>query len=395
MVNKRSCAFFLLCSTIFFYSFAYADDASIGREADAAFKAKDYTSALSKYTALAENGNAGAQYNVGVFYLNGMGVQKDEKQAYAWLKKSATKGNSRAKQVIENAAAKGNLYASEALKELQQPSPTPAPPAVTLKPNADANKKPAVSEQTSRWFAAIAINTEEIYAAFVAHYPDGEYTTAAGDKIWGFIELREAGKKTDNETVKSYQDFIQHNPKSKFIGLAKTKLKEAQDKLSPAKPSGLYVGGQIGQVASVSGVNSSISLGGLVGYDINNTYSVELDYAALYRKTNADAIASSLSAGSTGTFSLSSISLVGQYAYHLSEHTKLLGGLGFHNSNYSLDSSSINLLSGHSSGLVFVLKAEYDVTKYFGLRAGIDTYIMQGAIKGPVTSVGAAALFKF
>jgi hypothetical protein len=122
---------------------------------------------------------------------------------------------------------------------------------------------------------------------------------------------------------------------------------------------------------------------------------MELGYAALYRKTNANAVAVSLNAGSTGTFSLNSLSLVGQYAYHLSGSTKLLGGLGFHNSNYNLDSGSNNLLSGHSSGLVFVLKAEYDVTKNFGLRAGIDSYIMQGAIKGSVTNVGAAALFKF
>ena len=41
---------------------------------------------------LAEQGDANAQYNLGVFYDNGLGVPQDKVSAYTWLSLSAAQG---------------------------------------------------------------------------------------------------------------------------------------------------------------------------------------------------------------------------------------------------------------------------------------------------------------
>ena len=46
-------------------------------DANAAMKRRDYASALRLIRPLAEQGNANAQYNLGVFYDNGLGVPQD------------------------------------------------------------------------------------------------------------------------------------------------------------------------------------------------------------------------------------------------------------------------------------------------------------------------------
>ena len=110
-----------------------ADEKTLIHEANVALAQKDYATAFTKFATLAEHGISLAQFNLGAFYLNGQGVQKDEKLAFEWFQKSAAQGNSRALQVIENAAAKGNVYANSELKKLQdqtlaaQPQPQPQP----------------------------------------------------------------------------------------------------------------------------------------------------------------------------------------------------------------------------------------------------------------------------
>ncbi len=55
-------------------------------EGVAAYKRGDYATALREWRPLAEQGNAKAQYNLGVMYGNGVGVPQDEAQAYMWFK---------------------------------------------------------------------------------------------------------------------------------------------------------------------------------------------------------------------------------------------------------------------------------------------------------------------
>ena len=51
--------------------------------------AKDLKKAVEWYTKSAEQGNAGAQNNLGLCYDNGEGVAKDLKKAVEWYTKSA------------------------------------------------------------------------------------------------------------------------------------------------------------------------------------------------------------------------------------------------------------------------------------------------------------------
>ena len=61
---------------------------------------QDYAQARDWYRKAAEQGNADAQFNVGVMYANGQGVPQDYGQALVWYRKAAEQGA---------AAAQGNL----------------------------------------------------------------------------------------------------------------------------------------------------------------------------------------------------------------------------------------------------------------------------------------------
>ena len=58
---------------------------------DAARKG-DYATALREWTPLAEQGDAGAQYNLGLMYGNGDGVPQDDKNAMKWYTLAAGQG---------------------------------------------------------------------------------------------------------------------------------------------------------------------------------------------------------------------------------------------------------------------------------------------------------------
>jgi len=73
-------------------------------DADAAIKRRDYATAVRLIRPLAEQGDASAQYNLGVFYDNGLGVPQDKVRAYMWLNLSAAQGR-------EGAAAFRDLIA--------------------------------------------------------------------------------------------------------------------------------------------------------------------------------------------------------------------------------------------------------------------------------------------
>jgi TPR repeat protein len=73
-------------------------------DADAAIKRRDYATAVRLIRPLAEQGDANAQYKLGVFYDNGLGVPQDKIRAYMWLNLSAAQGR-------EGAAAFRDLIA--------------------------------------------------------------------------------------------------------------------------------------------------------------------------------------------------------------------------------------------------------------------------------------------
>lgn len=59
----------------------------------AAFKDENYSQAMTLWQLLAETGNHDAQYNLGLMFHNGWGVERDLKQAHEWYTHAANQGN--------------------------------------------------------------------------------------------------------------------------------------------------------------------------------------------------------------------------------------------------------------------------------------------------------------
>jgi TPR repeat protein len=57
-----------------------------------AYNRGDYATALKEWQPLAEKGDANAEYNIGLLYATGHGVQQDYKQAAGWYRKAADQG---------------------------------------------------------------------------------------------------------------------------------------------------------------------------------------------------------------------------------------------------------------------------------------------------------------
>ena len=57
-----------------------------------AYKSGDYATTLREWTPLAEQGDASAQYNLGLMYQNGQGVPQDYKTAVKWYTLAAEQG---------------------------------------------------------------------------------------------------------------------------------------------------------------------------------------------------------------------------------------------------------------------------------------------------------------
>jgi TPR repeat protein len=63
---------------------------------NAAYNQGDYDTALRAWRPLAEQGDPGAQLNLGFMYDNGYGVPQDYKEAIKWYRRAAEQGNDRA-----------------------------------------------------------------------------------------------------------------------------------------------------------------------------------------------------------------------------------------------------------------------------------------------------------
>jgi hypothetical protein len=67
---------------------------------------KDEAEAVNWWRKSAEQGNADAQFNLGLSYDNGLGVTKDEAEAVKWYRKAAEQGNANAQSNL------GFMYAN-------------------------------------------------------------------------------------------------------------------------------------------------------------------------------------------------------------------------------------------------------------------------------------------
>jgi len=67
---------------------------------------QDYQEAVKWYRRAAEQGDASAQYNLGVKYDNGQGVPQDFVEAMKWYRLAAEQGIARAKKSLETLETK-------------------------------------------------------------------------------------------------------------------------------------------------------------------------------------------------------------------------------------------------------------------------------------------------
>ena len=61
-----------------------------------AYEKGDYATALREWEPLAKQGDADAQYNLGLMYANGEGVLQDNLYAHMWWNIAASQGNENA-----------------------------------------------------------------------------------------------------------------------------------------------------------------------------------------------------------------------------------------------------------------------------------------------------------
>ena len=369
---------FLLLALI--STLAYADDNAFIIEANNALAHKDYLTAFSKLSILAQHGNADAQYNVGSLYFNGMGVKNDFKQAFEWYHKAALQGKAKAQYIL------GLMYQNGL--GVQQDN----------KQSIDWYKKAATQGSESALQAIkreAALGNENAKSALGILQP--QPTPAA--------TLPQAALAVALSQARP-QPLAQAHPQSvidnKKIGLSPDQTNKTapganygQQQSGQSAPSNFSLGVNLGQIGKLTGISNSSSIGLLAGYKFNSSYGIELSYNSLYRNANASTLASTISPGATGAFDMNSFSLAGQYTYPLSSDFSLLGNLGLHSSSYNLKISGNTLKSGSTNGMVAGLKVQYDFGKNIGIRGGFDTYSESGAIKGTLTEIGVSAIFKF
>jgi len=72
-----------------------------------AYTQGNFSFALEKLKPLAEQGNADAQFTLGLMYREGKGVPQDVKEATAWLSKAAEQGQTEAQENLGLSYAKG------------------------------------------------------------------------------------------------------------------------------------------------------------------------------------------------------------------------------------------------------------------------------------------------
>lgn len=66
-----------------------------------AYEQRNYKQAVEIWTVLAEQGDAEAQFNLGVLFKNGIGVTQNDTEAMRWLRKSAEQGYEHAMLIVE------------------------------------------------------------------------------------------------------------------------------------------------------------------------------------------------------------------------------------------------------------------------------------------------------
>ncbi len=412
---------------------AHADDNLLIREANAALAQKDYAAAFRKLAVLAQHGNPIAEFDLGAFYFNGQGVERDEKQAFDWFEQSAAQGNAGAMQFIQREAAMGNPYAENELHRLGPEMARSQPQPYEKRQQASS---PSGDDDVLIGEANAALAQKDYRSAFSRFAVLAQHGNAIAQYDLGAFYFNGQGVQRDERQAFDWFERSAaqgYAPALKFIqGAARNgngNAKDAYKLLAQSTPAAAAPGrpdaeangnavtanashagpGQSGDPSSsrfslgvsggltrkMTGIDNSPSFGLLGNYRFDSHFGVEVAYNVLYQNANANGFISTTNPGATGTFDLNAVSAAVQYTYPLTSQLSVLGNLGFHRSRYELKINGFPSRSGTSTGLVGGLKVQYDLTSSIGLRGGFDTYDEGNGLTGTVTEISAALIYQF
>jgi len=100
-------AFALVVSGVLAHALFGAVVAGPLEDGEVAYRGGDYAAAMSCWRALADQGNARAQYDIGLMYGLGQGAPQDYAQALYWYLKAAKQGNAGAQYELGDMYARG------------------------------------------------------------------------------------------------------------------------------------------------------------------------------------------------------------------------------------------------------------------------------------------------
>ena len=115
---KKTLKALLLAFTLIVSSLGTGFAQDFNRGFEAAHKG-DYATALREWRPLAENGDAKAQYHLGLMYDRGWGVTQDYSESVKWYRKAAEQGNSDSQHAIGLMYAFGRGFTQDFAEALQ------------------------------------------------------------------------------------------------------------------------------------------------------------------------------------------------------------------------------------------------------------------------------------
>lgn len=196
--------FIIVLLFVMFSTSAYADfNAGI-----AAYKEKDYVTALKEFRSLAEQGDEDAQTMLGYMYASGKGVLQDYIQAHLWFNLAAAQGNERAYKAREKIS---EVMTSQQVAEAQSLAREWKADMSSAKESAEKIETPDESEPVG---AALIRETQENLAAL--GYEPGPADGVMGSKTrWAIRDYQEqAGLRIDGQPSQALLEQLQKDKQS-------------------------------------------------------------------------------------------------------------------------------------------------------------------------------------
>ncbi|MDD2829364.1 MAG: tetratricopeptide repeat protein [Sulfuricurvum sp.] len=163
------------------------------KEAKAAMQKEDFATAIKEWTALANKGNAEAQFNLGVIYGAGLGTESNMDKAIGWYNKAATQNHPEAAYIMSIAYAKGQGIKEDKTASMQW-----------LKKAAELGSARAQNSLGDDYFDGIDV-AQNRSTAFYLYKKAAEQGNADAQRNMGYVYSNGQGaEQNDQEAIKWY-----------------------------------------------------------------------------------------------------------------------------------------------------------------------------------------------